>query len=79
MTALAVHGHVISLPSHILFIGRNNRMKALVVIFRDGRKAYAYLLGDSYHPRLCCTLAKHPSPGVFIGNTIKKFPTQEIV
>lgn len=79
MSGLPVHGHVIRMPSHILFIGRNNKRKLLVVIFRQGHKAYAYRLGDSYDPRLCCKLSQHPSPGTFISNVIKQFPVEDIV
>jgi len=78
MSGLNVHGHVIREPSHIMFVGRNTRMKALVVIFRQGRKGYAYKLGDSFNPKLCCELAKHPSPGTFISN-LKQFPVEDIV
>lgn len=79
MTALQVHGHVIPMPSHILFVGRNTKMRVLVVIFRQGHKGYAYKLGDSFHPRLCCNLAKHPSPGTFISEVVKQFPVEDIV
>jgi hypothetical protein len=77
MTMLAVHGHVIPGPSHIIFVGRNTKMKALVVIFRQGRKAYVYKLGDSYHQRLCCNIAKLPNPGVYLNKYIKPFPVED--
>jgi len=76
---LPVHGHVIRMPSHIMFIGRNSKMKALVVIFRQGHKAYVYRLGDSFDKRLCCKLAQHPSPGGFISKYIKQFPVEDFV
>lgn len=53
-------------------------MKAVVVIFRQGRKGYAYRLGDSYHSNLCCTLAKHPQPGIFVSNVLRKYPVVEL-
>lgn len=74
----SVHGHVIPSPSHVIFVGRNSKMRALVVIFRQGHKAYIYKLGDSYNPRLCCKLAEHPQPGVFISRILRKFPTETI-
>ena len=79
MTALGVHGHVIPSPSHVMFVGRNNKSRALVVIFRQGRKAYVYRLGDSYNPKLCCDIAKLPSPGVFLNKHIKQFPVEDLV
>jgi hypothetical protein len=75
MKALPVHGHVIPLPSHVMFIGRNSKEKAVVVIFRSGNKGYAYRLGDSYNKRLCCMLSKHPQPGTFVSKFLRKFPT----
>lgn len=74
MAPLVVHGHVIPLPSHVMFIGRNSKMKALVVIFRQGHKGYAYKLGDSYNPKLCCKLSQHPQPGTFINKHLRQFP-----
>jgi len=79
MKPLAVHGHVIPLPSHVMFVGRNNKMKAVVVIFRQGHKGYAYRLGDSYNPGLCCKLAQHPQPGTFVSKVLRKFPVVDIV
>jgi hypothetical protein len=76
MKALPVHGHVIPLPSHVMFIGRNTRRKEVVVIFRGGYKGYAYSLHDSYSKRLCCLLAQHPQPGTFVSKYLRKFPTQ---
>ena len=76
MKHLAVHGHVIPLPSHVMFVGRNSKMKAVVVIFRQGHKAYVYKLGDSYNPRLCCKLSQHPQPGKFVSQVLRKFPTE---
>lgn len=78
MTALPVHGHVIPMPSHIMFVGRNSKRKALVVIFRQGRQAYVYRLGDSYHQRICCEMAKLPNPGVFLNQYVKQFPVENL-
>lgn len=78
MKPLQVHGHVIPLPSHVMFVGRNNREKGVVVIFRQGHKGYLYRLGDSYNPRLCCKLAEHPQPGTFVAKVLKKFPVVDI-
>jgi hypothetical protein len=76
MKALPVHGHVIPMPSHVMFIGRNTKLKEVVVIFRGGHKGYAYSLGDNYNPRLCCLLSKHPQPGTFVSKFLRKFPTE---
>lgn len=77
MTALPVHGHMIPPPfSHVMFVGRNNRMRALVVVYRGGRNVYMYRLGDSYDPGLCCKLAQLPHPGEFINQHVKKFPVE---
>jgi len=78
MTFKSVHGHVIASPSHVMFVGRNTRERVLVVIFRQGRKAYVYRLGDSYHPNLCCKIAQLPEPGGFISKELRKFPTESI-
>jgi hypothetical protein len=78
MKPLAVHGHVIPMPSHVMFVGRNSKLRGLVVIFRQGHKGYLYKLGDSYNPRLCCKLSEHPQPGTFVSKVIKKFPVTMI-
>lgn len=59
-----------------MFIGRNTKLKEVVVIFRGGHKGYAYSLGDNYNPRLCCLLSKHPQPGTFVSKFLRKFPTE---
>ena len=76
---LPVHGHVIRLPSHVMFVGRNTKRKQLVVIFRQGAKAYVYNLGDSFHPKMCCEIAKLSNPGTFISSQIKQFPVEDFV
>lgn len=77
--SLPVHGHVIRMPSHILFVGRNAKRKELVVIFRQGSKAYTYEMGDSFHPKMCCEIAKLPNPGTFISSQIKQFPVRDYI
>jgi hypothetical protein len=72
------HGHVIRQPSHVMFIGRNSQEKSMVIIFRQGHIGYAYRLGDSYNPKLCCKLSEHPEPGVFINKVLRKFPVDRI-
>jgi hypothetical protein len=67
---LTVHGHVFD-EGNVMFLGRINKEKALVVVFRNGQKAYLYRLGSAYDKRLCCTAAKLPSPGRWINTEIK--------
>jgi hypothetical protein len=73
------HGHVLQNGSHVLFVGRVNKARELLVQFKGSSIFYAYELGDSYQPRLCCELAKSPSPGTFIARMLTgKFPYKRL-
>jgi hypothetical protein len=74
------HGHIIPTAnnSHVLWVGSIRKQKVILVVYRDNPVIYQYQLGDSFDNRLCCQIAKLPSPGTYLNEWIKKFPYEKL-
>ena len=67
---ITVHGHFVD-STTILYVGVLKRERKVLVVYRGNNSLYAYSLGDSFKPGVCCLIAKQPSVGSAIAKLVK--------
>lgn len=74
LSMITVHGHFVDSRT-VLYVGVLKRDRKLLVVYRGNASLYAYNLGDSWKPGVCCLIAKQPSVGSAIAKLVKaRFP-----